>query len=91
MRLSAVVYVVYLLLLIYVWLIVAGAVLSWFRVRPGSPISQVKRAVSWLTEPYLRLFRRFLPIARIGSVGLDLSALVGLIVLFILIQVLARL
>jgi YggT family protein len=91
MRLSVLLYVVYLLVLVYAWLIVAGAVLSWFRPRPGSPIFRVKQVLFWLTEPYLRLFRRFLPVARIGSVGLDLSALVGLVVLFILIQVLARL
>jgi hypothetical protein len=49
-----------------------------------------KRALDAVTEPYLRLFRRLLPTARIGSVGLDLSALVGLVVLFVAMQVLAR-
>lgn len=88
---SALVYVVYLLVLIYAWLIIARAVLSWFRVRPSSPVFHAKRVLSWLTDPYLRLFRRILPVARIGSVGFDLSSLVGLIVLFILIQLLARL
>ena len=88
---SVVVYVIYLLVLIYAWLIVARAVLSWFRVRPGGPVFHAYRALYFLTEPYLRLFRRVLPVARIGFVGLDLSALVGLIILFIVIQVLARL
>ena len=41
------------------------------------------------TEPYLRLLRRLLPVRRVGSVGLDLSSVIGLIVLFIVIQVLA--
>lgn len=88
---STLIYLVYLLVLIYTWLIVARAVLSWFPARPGSPVLAVKRTLHVLTEPYLRLFRRFLPVARLGAVGFDLSSLVGLIVLFLVIQVLARL
>jgi YggT family protein len=84
-------YVVDLAAMIYAWLIVASAVLSWFRVRPGNPLFMVQRVLAWLTEPYLRLFRRLLPRARIGTVGVDLSSFVGLIVLFIVIQVVVRL
>ena len=54
------------------------------------PALPIKGALFAITEPYLRLFRRFLPTARIGSFGLDLSALVGLVILFIVIQALAR-
>jgi len=50
----------------------------------------VKRALFLVTEPYLRLFRRLIPAARFGNVGLDLSALAGLVVLFIVIQLLDR-
>lgn len=77
-------------MLVYSWLIVGRAVLSWLPTRPGSPIVPIKRAVFVVTEPYLGLFRRMLPVARIGNVGLDLSAVVGLVILFIVIQVLAR-
>jgi YggT family protein len=83
-------YVIYIFALIYTWLIVARVVLSWFPARFDSPIYQIKRALFALTEPYLGLFRRFLPIVRVGTVLLDLSALVGLVVLFVIIQVLAR-
>jgi YggT family protein len=89
-RVSTLIYIIYLLLVIYTWLIVARALLSWFPVRRGSPVSAIRQALDVVTEPYLRLFRRLLPTARIGAVGLDLSALVGLVVLFIVIQVLAR-
>jgi YggT family protein len=88
---STLVFIVYLLVVIYSWLIVARAVLSWFPVRTGGPIFPIKRALFVVTEPYLGLFRRLLPVARLGSIGLDLSAVVGLIVLFILIQLLTRL
>lgn len=82
-------YVIYLLLVIYAWLIVGRALLSWFPVRPGSPVFSIKRVLHVLTEPYLRIFRRILPTARIGSVGLDLSATVGIVILFVVIYLLA--
>ena len=87
---STVLYVVYLALMIYGWLIVARALLTWFRLRPGGPASRLHRVLVRLTEPYLRLFQRIIPTGRIGTVGIDLSYIVGLIVLFILIQVVAR-
>jgi len=83
--------IAYFLVVIYSWLIVARAVLSWFPARPGSPVVAVNRILHTLTEPYLRIFRRLLPLARFGSVGLDLGAVVGLVVLFIVMRVLAGL
>ncbi|MBN1322092.1 MAG: YggT family protein [Thermoleophilia bacterium] len=88
---GSLIFIIYLLLMVYGWLIVARAILSWFPVRRGGLVFQVKWVLHVLTEPYLRLFRRLLPTVRIGPVGLDLSAVVGLVVLFILVQVLARL
>jgi YggT family protein len=88
--LSTVLYVIYIVVMIYAWLIVARAIISWFRVPRGNPILPVQRTLFRLTEPYLRLFRR-LPITRIGSVGIDLSSLAGLIVLFVAMQVVIRL
>lgn len=87
---STVIYVVYLALMIYGWLIVARALLTWFRLRPGGPVFRLYRVLVRLTEPYLRLFRRLIPTGRIGSVGIDLSYIVGLIVLFVVIQVVTR-
>ena len=87
---STFVRVIYLLLVVYSWLIVARVLLSWFPARFNSPIYPIKRVLFWITEPYLGLFRRFLPITRFGTVMLDLSAVVGLIILFILIQVVGR-
>ena len=91
MQLSTIMYIIYLLVVIYSLLIVARVLLSWLRPRPGNPVFRFYRALFWLTEPYLRLFRRLLPVRRIGSVGLDLSSVIGLIVLFIVIQVFALL
>ena len=44
-----------------------------------------------MTEPYLALFRRLLPMARIGAVDIDFSPVALLLVLFIAIQILVRL
>jgi YggT family protein len=87
---SVIIYIIYLALVIYGWLIVARAVLSWFPSNPGSGVYPIRKAVFTVTDPYLNLFRRFLPVARVGNVGLDLSALVGLVVIFILVRVLAQ-
>ena len=87
---STFVYVIYLLLVIYSWLVVARMLLSWFPARFNSPVYPIKRALFWITEPYVGLFRRFLPMTRVGTLVLDLSAVVGLVILFILIQVLGR-
>lgn len=83
--------IVYLLVTIYTWLIVAQALLSWFPMRPGTLLSSINDAVRGLTDPYLSLFRRFLPTPRVGTVGIDLSAIVGLLVLIVAMQMLGRL
>ena len=88
---NAAVYAVYLAVMIYGWLIVARALLSWFHLRPGTPLYGLNGVLVRLTEPYLALFRRFLPVGRFGSIGIDWSFLVALLVLFVVLQVLVRL
>ncbi len=83
--------IIYFAAVIYGWMIVARALLSWFPVRSRSPLFRVREFLVMLTEPYLRIFRRILPTPRVGAVGIDLSALVGLIVLFIVVRVIVRL
>jgi YggT family protein len=82
---------VYLLITIYTWLIVAQALLSWFPMSPGTVLYSINSAIRGLTEPYLSLFRRFLPTPRVGTVGIDLSAIVGLLVLIVVMQLLRQL
>jgi YggT family protein len=82
---------VILALQVYMWLIIARALLSWFPQRYGTPLYKVNHVLVAATEPYVGLFRRYLPLARFGSVGLDLSPLVALFVLLIVIRLLLRL
>jgi uncharacterized protein YggT (Ycf19 family) len=65
---------------IYTLLILAYIITSWVRL-PYSPwLNRVQRFLYDVCEPYLRLFRRILP-----TVGpLDLSPIVGVVVLVIL-------
>jgi YggT family protein len=68
------------LLLIYIVILGARAVLSWFPVRPGSPIEGINRILFDLTEPLLRPVRRVIPPAGM----FDLSFM---IVFFVLVLV----
>lgn len=86
-----VVEVVYFALLIYGWLIVARALLSWFPQRPGMVLFPLQRGLFTLTEPYLAFIRRFLPSRGFGSLGFDWSFLVGLLVVFAATEIVGRL
>ena len=86
-----VVYGVYLAVMIYGWLIVARALLTWFPIRRGTVVWQVQGLLFKVTEPYLAFFRRLLPPGRFGAVGIDWSFMVGLVVVFVVLQVVGRL
>ena len=88
---SGLVHVLYLALTVYAWLIIARALLSWLHLRPGSAVHAIYTVLVDLTEPYLGLFRRVIPVARIGRAGVDLSPAVALLVLFVVMQVLVSL
>ncbi len=83
--------VLYFAVSLYAWTIVVHAVLSWSRPRPGTTLYPVYELLGRVTAPYLDLFRRYLPLGRIGAAGIDLSPLFGLVVLFVVMRVLARL
>jgi YggT family protein len=89
--LDLVINVIIQVLQLYMWVIIARALFSWFPMRYGTLLFRVNRVLVALTEPYVGLFRRYLPLARLGGMGLDLSPLVALFVLLIVIRILARL
>jgi uncharacterized protein YggT (Ycf19 family) len=72
------------LLLVYFVLIFIRIILSWVPRIPYNPVlGALIKFVTDVTDPYLNLFRRFLPPVRIGPGALDLSPMVGIFVLFI--------
>ena len=71
--------------LVYLLLIFIHIILSWFRQLPYHPwLNKLRDFLSDVVDPYLRIFRRFLPIARIGGMGFDFSPILGIIVIIIL-------
>lgn len=81
---------VYTLALVYVVLIFIRILMSWFRLPYSRPLNAVMEFVSDVTDPYLNLWRRFLPMARLGPASLDLSPMIGSIVLIFVAGIVAR-
>ncbi len=70
------------LIVVYTILIIVWIVLSYIPRMPYNRVlSAVVGFVNDVVEPYLRIFRRFLPPLKIGPGALDLSPIVGLLVL----------
>lgn len=78
---------------VYWWIIIAEVIFSWIPRGPREArwLTEARRIVKAFADPYLGLFRRFIPVLGTGSVGIDLSPLVGLIVLSFIRQALPRL
>jgi YggT family protein len=73
---------------IYVLILFARAILSWFPYDPTSPLNGVRRVIFTVTEPVLAPFRRLIP--PIGMI--DISFLVAIIVVQLIVtNVLGRL
>jgi YggT family protein len=69
---------------VYIILIFASILISWLpRVPYSRPLRAVLDFITETTKPYLNIFRRFLPPIG-GGFALDLSPMLGIIVLFLL-------
>jgi YggT family protein len=81
-------YFIGLLILLYMWVIMFPyAILSWFRIQPGTPLARVQYFLYQATEPVLRPVRKI--VKPMG--GLDFSFLIVIVVGNILVfQVLWR-
>lgn len=77
------------LFLVYIILVIASVAISWVISFRGSlpynaPLRAVTGFVEATTAPYLNAFRRILPPIGAGGMALDLSPMVGLILLFVM-------
>jgi YggT family protein len=70
--------------LVYFACILAYILLSWIRLPYNVWLNRLQRFLYDVVNPYISLFRRFLPMLRIGAAGLDLSPIVAIVVLVIL-------
>ena len=73
--------VLYRALQLYVIVIIAQIILSFFPLQPGSPIHRVNVFLRRLTDPIYMPLRRIIPPISFGGAALDLSPLVVLLVI----------
>lgn len=72
------------LFLVYIILIFVNVLSSWIPRMPYNPwLRAVLDFVHQTTDPYLNIFRRVLPPVGGGGFALDLSPIIGIIVLFV--------
>ena len=80
------------LALVYLVLIFVRIIMSWIpRIPYNRWLAGFLKFVSDVTDPYLNLFRRFLPPVRLGPGALDLSPIVATFVLIIVSSIVAGL
>jgi YggT family protein len=83
--------VLYYLLFVFWLLLTARVVVELVRAfarewRPAGGVAVALETIYTVTDPPVRLLRRVIPTARIGGVGLDVSIMVLLLVVFILMR-----
>ena len=89
---SAVASIVYLVLWLFLALLFIRFIVDWVQVfarswTPQGPILVVLEIVYTITDPPILFFRRFIPPLRIGSVALDLSFMIVLVICYLLLIV----
>jgi YggT family protein len=72
------------LFLVYLICIFAYIVTSWIRLPYNIWLNRIQRFLYDIVNPYLSIFRRLLPMLSLGGLGLDLSPIIGILVLFAL-------
>jgi YggT family protein len=68
---------------VYLICIIAYIITSWIPLPYNVWLNRVQRFLYDVVDPYLRLFRRFLPQLSLGGLGLDLSPIVAIFSLYI--------
>jgi YggT family protein len=80
------------LLIVYYVLIFARILMSWIPRMPYYRwLDVVLTFIREVTDPYLNIFRRFMPMVRFGGGGIDLSPAVAMFVLIIVGQIIVGL
>jgi YggT family protein len=72
---------VYVLYLVYLICIIAYIITSWIPLPYNVTLNRIQRFLYDVVDPYIRLFRRFIPQLRLGGLGLDLSPIIAILVL----------
>ena len=76
---------------VYLLCIFAYILTSWIPLPYNVWLNRIQRFLYDVVDPYLRLFRRFIPQLNLGGLGLDLSPIIAIIVLYAVLRVVLRL
>lgn len=71
------------LITVFIVLVIVRILMSWFRLPYNRWLNGFLEFVTSVVDPYLNIFRRFLPLVRIGPGALDISPIVAILVLSI--------
>ena len=74
------------LLSVYLLILFARVILSWFPLSPDGFMASVARVLYALTEPVLGPLRAMLPPLQAGGAGIDLSPIIVFLVIILLLQ-----
>ncbi len=66
---------------VYLLMIFVYIITTWIPVPYTAWLSRVQRFLYDVVNPYISLFRRFLPMLRLGGMGLDLSPILAILAL----------
>ncbi len=77
--------IVIFFLRVYIGLIIIRVIISWLRLNLTGLWSRVNKFLFDITEPFLIIFRKIIPLVRTGRVYIDLSYIVAIIVIELLI------
>lgn len=75
--LGAVAKIIHIVLIIYMWIVIFRAVLSWVRIPSLYPVAVI---LYNLTEPLMRPIRRFVPPRSMG--GIDISPIIVILLIY---------
>ncbi|HYZ56733.1 MAG TPA: YggT family protein [Streptosporangiaceae bacterium] len=84
--------VLYYLLTIYLLILVGRMIISWIQTfarswTPTGVVLLIAESIFTVTDPPLKFLRRYIPMLRIGTVAMDLSFMVLVLVVVILLDV----
>ena len=88
---STVAWIVYLVLWLFMGLLLVRLVVDWVQVfarswTPSGPALVALETVYTVTDPPIVFFRRFIPPLRLGSVALDVSFMIVLVICYLLLN-----
>jgi YggT family protein len=89
---STVASIIYLILWLFIALLFVRFIVDWVQVfarswTPKGPVLVLLEVVYSITDPPIMFFRRFIPPLRLGSVALDMSFLIVMVIAYLLLSI----